>query len=530
MRQSTRLVVNSLAMYAKTLGSVALALITTRLVIGELGLADYGVFLAVGATGGLFMVASNGLTQAASRHMSFEVGTGDDRALREYFNSALVLFAIIASVLLVLGWFGGPLVVSALTVPEGRESAAAWVVFSTAAMFAIITLETAFTAIAVAYQKHYLQALTGFITVLVRFIGALLLAFVTGDALVWYAWIVVVAHLVSFGLVIFLVMRSVPTARVEPSLFRMHRVRKLVTYGGWSLVGTLSWRARMQGAVIMLNILFGPIVNASYGIATQLAAFQSRMTGPIRRATQPAIVSAHGGEKTGMTRDLTLMAGKYISVAGAVILFPIAFEAETIISLWLGAERLEELTGVVGLMRGIAAWMTLGFLAAGLGLANQAEGRIATLSIVTVLFDAAALGGALAVIKLGWNDPIAVPLTTVVTMSGLVLFHVFHVGPKVGITFVDWAVGTLWPTAIAFTVGLGAAFAVEAAMPPGPVRALVLSGVTGAGLVGALYAFGMDDRERQHFRRLAGGVLRKVTGRKSGRKGAGGGEAPAGSG
>jgi O-antigen/teichoic acid export membrane protein len=70
VRQSTKLVVNSGTMLARTIGNVVLALFTTRLVVNELGQVDFGLFSLVGVTVGLSAVLSDALQAAGQRHLS----------------------------------------------------------------------------------------------------------------------------------------------------------------------------------------------------------------------------------------------------------------------------------------------------------------------------------------------------------------------------------------------------------------------------------------------------------------------------
>ena len=58
-------------------------------------------------------------------------------------------------------------------------------------------------------------------------------------------------------------------------------LNSILGFAGWNLSAQLAWIARTQGVNILLNLFFGPSLNAARGIAVQvngaITAFVSNM-------------------------------------------------------------------------------------------------------------------------------------------------------------------------------------------------------------------------------------------------------------
>lgn len=107
---------------------MAVSLYTSRIVLQTLGVENYGIYSVVGGIIGLFSFLNSSMSGATSRFLNFEMGKGNDSTLRETFNSALQIHAIIAIIVIILAetiglWYLN----SEVVIPKGRLNAANWV-------------------------------------------------------------------------------------------------------------------------------------------------------------------------------------------------------------------------------------------------------------------------------------------------------------------------------------------------------------------------------------------------------------------
>ncbi len=127
MRQSTRLIVNTIVTFGRVAFTLGLSLVATRFIIGSLGDVDWGLLTALGAGGLLLSLISTSLTFSAQRHMAYQIGLGDQHELRVVFNTTLGLFLVTGAVIWLVGAAVASPFLAVLNIPVERETAAFWV-------------------------------------------------------------------------------------------------------------------------------------------------------------------------------------------------------------------------------------------------------------------------------------------------------------------------------------------------------------------------------------------------------------------
>src|SRR5690606_18295716 len=92
MRQSTRLIVNSISTFARMAFTVVIGLLVTRLLLQYLGKIDFGLILALGATGTLLQFITSALTSSVQRQLALEIARGDPERMRTVFSTAWLVY------------------------------------------------------------------------------------------------------------------------------------------------------------------------------------------------------------------------------------------------------------------------------------------------------------------------------------------------------------------------------------------------------------------------------------------------------
>ena len=78
-------------LYIRMLLSMVVSLYTSRVVLGVLGVEDYGIYGVVGGVVAMFSFLNASMAGATSRFLTFEMGRGDEQRLRDTFSSALII-------------------------------------------------------------------------------------------------------------------------------------------------------------------------------------------------------------------------------------------------------------------------------------------------------------------------------------------------------------------------------------------------------------------------------------------------------
>ena len=103
-------------------------LYTSRVMLKQLGVDDYGIYSVIGGLVAMFSLMSNALSTSISRFITFEIGKGNKEKLRRIFSTSVIIqFGISVIVLLIAEIVAMWFINEEMTIPEERVTAAIWV-------------------------------------------------------------------------------------------------------------------------------------------------------------------------------------------------------------------------------------------------------------------------------------------------------------------------------------------------------------------------------------------------------------------
>ena len=91
MRSSSRIVVNTLVQYVRTIINMLLSLYSSRLVLDILGVDDFGLYVLGAGVVSMRSFVTNSLMGSTQRFLSFHKGKGDVENIKNIFNNSLIL-------------------------------------------------------------------------------------------------------------------------------------------------------------------------------------------------------------------------------------------------------------------------------------------------------------------------------------------------------------------------------------------------------------------------------------------------------
>ena len=108
--------------------AMIVGLYTSRVVLSALGVDNFGIYNVVGGFVAMFSLISSALTSSISRFLTFELGAGNMKRLKEVFATSLLIQIAMSVIVLVVAetvglWF----VNYKLVIPADRLYAANWV-------------------------------------------------------------------------------------------------------------------------------------------------------------------------------------------------------------------------------------------------------------------------------------------------------------------------------------------------------------------------------------------------------------------
>lgn len=335
MSDNKKIAKNTLYLYLRSAVTMVVSLYTSRVILSVLGAVDFGIYNVVG---GIVMMASfvnAALSVASSRFLTFELGRGNIDNLKKTFSASLTLHIIVALLVLVFAETVGLwLFYTKLVIPDERMDAAFWVFQFSVVLMMITFTQVPYNSCLIAHENLSVYAYVGLYDSISKLGIVYLLMISPIDKLVFYSLLL----LINTALVQ-LFLRYYTINKYEEchlSIVKDKQIYKnLFSYSGWNLVGGLSYVVQGQGISILLNMFFGPVVNAARAITTQIQNASLQFINNFLTAVRPQVVKNFAKEDYDGMYNLTFQAGKISIYLLLAILLPICFELEYILNLWL---------------------------------------------------------------------------------------------------------------------------------------------------------------------------------------------------
>lgn len=331
-----RIAKNTGFLYVRMLLMMGVAFYTSRVVLNALGVEDFGIYNVVGGVVAMFSFLTGTFTSATQRFLNFEMGLGNQERLNEIFSMSITLNVMIAVLIILFSEIVGIWFINhKLVIPPDRLVAAHWVFqFSLLAM-AVTIISTPYNAVIIANERMNVFAYISIVEAILKLVVAVIIAFCGGDKLIVYgALILLVAMIIR-------VIYSVYCKRKFKECHYKYYWDKTLFYemgafAGWNMYGNFAFVMITQGVNILLNMFFGPAVNASRAIAIQVQSAIQGFATNFTMAVDPRIVQDYAQGNKNTVFKLVCYSSKFSFFLLLLLASPVLLETEIILKLWLG--------------------------------------------------------------------------------------------------------------------------------------------------------------------------------------------------
>lgn len=393
-----RIAKNTLLLYFRMLLTMAVSLYTSRVVLQTLGVEDYGIYNVVGGVVTMFTFINSAMSSATMRYMAFELGRGDKEKLHRVFCTSMGIHALISLVILVLAetvgvWFLN----THMVIPETRMDAAHWVFQLSVLSTIVMMMSVPYNASIIAHEKMSAFAYISVLEVVLKLAVVYMLLIFDIDKLKLYAVLIFFVQML-----VRIIYGRYCSKHFEECHYKFiydkPLFKEMTGFAGWSLFGNLAGVAYTQGVNILLNMFFGPVVNAARAVAVQVQHAVQGFVANFQMALNPQITKTYASGEMEQMHKLVFASGRYSFFLLLFLSLPIIIEINPILSVWLGT--VPEYTAVF--IRLTLCIMMVDALSNPLITAAQATGRIKVyqavvggilLLIVPISYLALKLGG-----------------------------------------------------------------------------------------------------------------------------------------
>ena len=335
-KNNKEIVKNTLYLYIRTFFTMLISLYTSRVVLSVLGVNDYGIYNVIGGIAGSFSFLSSMLSNATQRYLNVAIGQNDKKESNHVFNMNMLIYLIYAFVSILIVEIGGAWFIEnkMILAPE-RVDAAYWCLHSTVIILFVSLVSSVYESVLIARENMKVYAYMGIYDAIMKLLIVFIVSIITFNKLKTYA---VLIALISI------------TSRLIPAIYTLvhyeetklkfywdaYNFKSMSKFIGWNFINTVVFILNDQGMNMLLNMFFGPAVNAARGLSVQVKSAVSNFAMGFFTAVRPQIVKSYAAGDTSRFTELIFNSGKFTFFLLWLICLPVMLRIDNILLFWLG--------------------------------------------------------------------------------------------------------------------------------------------------------------------------------------------------
>ena len=335
LNNNARIAKNTIFLYFRMILLMAVSLYTSRVVLSTLGIDDYGIYNVVGGFIGMFAFLNGAMAGCTQRFITIAIGKGDEQNLKKVFSTCVITHGMIALIVFILAetiglWF----VLEKLVIPETRMTAAMVVYQCSIVSTMVMIMSFPYNADIIAHEK---MSAFAYISIFEAFanLGVVYLLYIgLFDKLAFYAVLLLIVK-VSVIVVYRIYCKRHFVESVFRWLFDKRLLKEMLSFTGWNLWGGIAGTLMGQGINVLLNIFFGPTVNAARGIAVQVQSAVQMFATNFQTALNPQMMKSYATGELQIMHMLLFRSAKFTFMLLLCLMLPLILEIDMVLGLWL---------------------------------------------------------------------------------------------------------------------------------------------------------------------------------------------------
>ena len=331
-----RLARNSMIMYVQVFLGMIIGFVTARVLLKTLGASDYGTYNVVGGFVSAMYIISGPMVSGLQRFFAFDIGKNDEDQLSKDFNTTNLIYLFFGIIIiLLLETIGLWFINNKMSFEEGRMDVVNWVYQFSVFAFVLSVIAQPYNALILAHENIFINSVFTIIEKVGNLMIVLSLSLVPYDHLIVYS---------SLMFILAVIMRLAPQIyckrRYRESRFFLFWdksfFKSLFSYSAFNTIGVFAGVAQVQGLNVLLNIFFGPVVNAARALSSQLQNIVQSFYINIFTPSRPQITKYYAREEYDEMWTLYIRVSKIMFFVCMVISVPLFLEVDYVLKIWLG--------------------------------------------------------------------------------------------------------------------------------------------------------------------------------------------------
>lgn len=439
-KNNQRIIKNSIILYIRMIVTLLISLYTSRVILKILGFEDFGIYNAVGGLVTMFTFLNSSMNVATSRFISVGLGKHNLKLSKLIYGQAVIIHLIIAIIItIILETIGLWFLYNKLTIPEGRIDAAYWVLQASIIGCFITIISTQDQATIISHEKMGAFAFFSLFDAIAKLGIIFIIPILNYDALKLYSVLIVLVIIIERIILIIYCHKSFDEVKTkikfDGSLFK-----SMSTFAGWNILSNLAYMSTEQGINILLNIFFGPVLNAARGIANQVTNIVRTFVSNIRTSINPQIYKSYSEANYKYMHTLVFASAKFSYFAILVMALPLVIIVDSLLKIWLDDVPPYTSSFIICIL----IYLLIESFATTLTVSVHATGKIKSYQIAESIAMLLTLPIAYIILKMGYN-PIGAYLTQIIVSLFTMIIRLIIALPKINIKWKDFNKAVIVP-------------------------------------------------------------------------------------
>ena len=487
-----RIAKNTLMLYFRMVLLLVISLYTSRVILRELGVDDYGVYNVVGGIIVILSFLNQAMASGTQRFLNVEMGKNDQKAVNKVFaTSQQIHFGVSFCMFIIAETVGLWFLNNYMNIPEGRLGAANWVYqFSIiSAIFGVFTVP--YNATIISHEKMSAFAYISIVEAVLKLLVAFAIVWAPYDKLIIYAALIMLVSMINCVVYVNYGIKNFEECRHFTLKRNKLMMKQMLSFSGWTVFGNLGYILHTQGIAIVVNMFFTVAVNAAQGIANQVNGIVTQFASNFLVALNPQVVKTYAAGEYIQMHNLIIRGCKMAFCLMAFFVIPLVLEAPTVLQVWLGIVP----DYAIIFMRLVLFISLINSFSSLLAVSKGATGNIKNYQITLTLIGALHIPFAWIAFELGGGPEYSmyVYLAIVIVLQSL---RIWFVCRSVNLNIIRYVREVLVRCIIVLVISSAIPIMMHILLTPSILTTLAVGSVSVIGVVISTLFFGMTTQER----------------------------------
>lgn len=500
-----RIALNTVFLAIRMLIVLLISLYTTRVLLAALGVVDYGIYSVVAGFVSMCSFISTSMASAIQRFFNYEIGKNGVEGGKRVFNAGIRIQFVLSLLLVVLIELVGIWYIEyKMVIPADRLVAARWV-FQAALLSLFLTMVSVpYNAAIMAHEKMDYYAFLGILDAILKLAIAISVLHFSSDKLVLYAYLLAVISVVNLLLNYVYAHHNFSEIRFEKGIDGT-LLKSILFFSGWNAFGTFARSMRSQGVGMVLNLFFGPMVNAAQGVAGQVKSAFQALVANLATAARPQIVQSYSRGETQRTITLMYSVSKLVLFLLFIFAYPLLLELPEVLSIWLG-ENIPDYTTLF--VRLVIVTMFVTDIHMITSAVVHATGKMKTYQLVCSTINVLIIPLVYVALKLGADADVAfwmgLLIEILVQVASLLILK-----KLIKFSLSQYCKEILWPFFKVVLISFALPIVPYILMPQGIIRLIIVAVLSICVTCHVVYMWGLNKKERKLVTSFVNRMIKK---------------------